>query len=60
MISLLQNYKSALLWFFTGLLAVVLVSWASAPSNQVYQASVPTEYSASDYSVSHLEPNFYQ
>jgi hypothetical protein len=63
MISSLQQYKSSLVWFMTGLVLVFLLSWISTPSTPVYQSNVTAEYAeytASDFSASHLEPNFYQ
>jgi len=63
MISSLQQYKSSLLWFVTGLVLVFLISWVSTPSIPVYQSDMTAEYveyTASDFSASHLEPNFYQ
>jgi hypothetical protein len=65
MVSSLQQYKSSLLWFITGLALAFLISF-SISGNIVPQTSIPsyhsspvTEYPVSDFAATHQEPNFY-
>jgi hypothetical protein len=62
MISSLQQYKSSLVWFITGLVVAIILSWGLTPqpSVPVYQSDLTTQYMTSDFAASHLEPNFYQ
>ncbi len=62
MISSLQQYKSSLVWFLTGLVLAVLLSWGLTPqpTAPIYQSSPTSQYTTSGFAASHLEPNFYQ
>ena len=65
MISSLQQYKSSLFWFITGLALAFLISFSisgdlvSQSSTPSYQTSPVTEYPVSDFAATHQEPNFY-
>ncbi len=69
MISLLQQYKSSLIWFITGCVLAILLSWSlsgnlsGSLSPQVstpnYQFNPSNEYPVSDFAATHQEPNFY-
>ncbi|MEH2460758.1 hypothetical protein [Nostoc sp.] len=69
MISLLKQYKRTLVWFISGLfLAVVLFfgtsnqqpATASNQSHTTPSTQLDVTATNSDFSASHLEPNFYQ
>jgi uncharacterized membrane protein len=68
-ISLLKQYKSAIAWFISGLILVVLLCLgtsnqqpATASNQSLTTISTQPNVTATqpDYAVTHLEPNFYQ
>ncbi|MEH1842303.1 MAG: hypothetical protein V7L20_27125 [Nostoc sp.] len=69
MISLLKQYKRALVWFISGLVMAALLFLgtsnqqpATASDQSQATASTVPDVTAtySDFGASHLEPNFYQ
>ncbi|WP_334952843.1 hypothetical protein [Nostoc sp.] len=73
MISLLKQYKRTLVWFISGLVLAVLLFFGTSnqqpatASNPVFNQSHTTPFTQldvtptySDFSATHLEPNFYQ